>query len=500
MRRIGGQAHRPNSKLLSNHQMSRSLSSLLTAWELTLYDWQLQNFLLASMLIVTQNAQNILRGIDHEFVRTSLNIFESMLAHFPFVTLAPNPDPYRMINERPFTTLAICVIASPARPNVQQRLAQCFRQALSQKAVVQGDRNLDLLLGLLTYLAWPHHFATTHRVYPLLHLLAGIAADLGYYEQSPMSNTINVADGARERAFVGCFHLCCGLSIVGFTRPSPLRWADNLGHWAQSLTSMGMQSTDRQLAGIVDLSRALQDFDEILRTAAGARLATSAGLIELQAKSALQRLRALRSTYPVLGGALAFSAMSLHVYRRVLQFNPTPDTATLFQCACSVKEYLDDVLARPPILMHRLATVEWTHLLEILMLMAKISNSASDAGGWEAGALTSMLQPEAILDSLCAHMSKAPTDDPLAPRQDSQLHWLGSVCENIKQRLLRQPINGLANGGVGGHGFRPVNDPYQSRLPAQQDYRAAAHGKHDRSDVLANGVWAEPLVTELSST
>ena len=149
----------------------------------------------------------------------------------------------------------------------------------------------------------------------------------------------------------------------------------------------GNLSSDSTLISILELTQVVQDFEDGLQIELSLRLATLDSFVDMQAKAASQRLKALRREHSALASNLGFAAATIDVHHKLLMANDPPDTSTLIQCACTIKEYIDDVLARPPITLYQMAIVDWTNLLEILMLMAKVSKPLPSSVGWEAGAL-----------------------------------------------------------------------------------------------------------------
>lgn len=332
--------------------------------------------------------------------------------------------------------------------------------------MLSSESSIDLFTGLLVYLAWHHHYLPQQQTYQKLCLLAGMAGDLGLYQSSPsmMEDSGNALE--RDRAFVGCYYLCSTLSATGYNKPNPLRWTDHLRRAAESASRMGTLPTDRDLIPALELARTLDDLSDVLQEHSGVALKTT-HCMDLHTRVALNQLKALKREHPSLASSLGYAAANLHVYQRSLRSSEVPDSATLIQCACAVKEYTDDLLARPASTLHQLAVVDWTNLLEILLLMAKVSKPST--GGWEAGALTSMLMPEAVLDSLYSHMASPPSNDPLSSRHEGLLRQFQSICEGIKRRFLLDagpsgPVTAQAD-EPGGH----LETAYNSLEPPQFD-------------------------------
>lgn len=395
-----------------------------------------------------QAVDELLRGVDYSFVANSFTIFRQLQPHFPFVDLKPGADVISMVARRPLQTLAICTVAAASYPEAQNRLSQAFQYALSSKVILGTERSIDIMTGVLVYLAWHHHYLSEQQVYQQLFLLAGIAADLGLYR-----SRLEVLDAdstlERDRGFVGCYYLCCGLAATGFDKPSPLQFTVNLRRCADGVAYAGALTTDRDLPALLELAVATDEMENSIRHEMAAEQRQPMHFADLHAKTTVQRLKALKREHPALGGSLAYASATNHVYQRLLRVNETPDPSVLIQAACGIKDYLEDILARPPALLHHAAILDWASLMENLVLMARIAKRSTLSGGWEAGALTSMLPCEQLLDSIYAHMSAAPHNDALSPRSEALLQHLARICEGIKRHILHSnALDAVSDEGV----------------------------------------------------
>jgi hypothetical protein len=70
------------------------------------------------------------------------------LIYFPAVLTAE-----QLQNDRPFLWLAIRAVCTKS-PVHQHELGTQVREVLAKRVIVDGERNMDLLLGLVTYLCW----------------------------------------------------------------------------------------------------------------------------------------------------------------------------------------------------------------------------------------------------------------------------------------------------------------------------------------------------------
>jgi hypothetical protein len=93
-----------------------------------------------------------------------LTVFREMSSYFPFVILPTEATLQSMFYERPFLLLAALATASSKEKRLQHVLEEELRTTLSTKVVVEGEKSLDLLQGLLVYLAWSAHFFQSVKV------------------------------------------------------------------------------------------------------------------------------------------------------------------------------------------------------------------------------------------------------------------------------------------------------------------------------------------------
>ena len=76
-----------------------------------------------------------------------------MLPSFPFLNLTPDMTSWYLRQNRPFLLQAIHTVTTFS---TQERLIQSeeLKRVLFTSALIKVESNIDLLLGLLTYLAW----------------------------------------------------------------------------------------------------------------------------------------------------------------------------------------------------------------------------------------------------------------------------------------------------------------------------------------------------------
>ena len=80
--------------------------------------------------------------------------YQSRTAYFPFISIPENTSAEKICEKWPFLVLSILVVSSVDDPLLQKSLDERFRKVLATRVVMQGEKSLDYLHGLLVYLAW----------------------------------------------------------------------------------------------------------------------------------------------------------------------------------------------------------------------------------------------------------------------------------------------------------------------------------------------------------
>lgn len=78
----------------------------------------------------------------------------SMTAHFPFVVISPEISISQMRKKKPFLLLAVLAVASYEDFSTQRLLGDEVRRMISVRMILSGETPLEILQGLLVFLAW----------------------------------------------------------------------------------------------------------------------------------------------------------------------------------------------------------------------------------------------------------------------------------------------------------------------------------------------------------
>lgn len=93
-------------------------------------------------------------GLGDVVLQHLLDIFRGMDYYFPFVIIPTSWTPASMAVDRPFLLLAAVTSAASRYHYLQQALIDELKEVLSRRVIMAGEKDLDLLQGLLVHLAW----------------------------------------------------------------------------------------------------------------------------------------------------------------------------------------------------------------------------------------------------------------------------------------------------------------------------------------------------------
>ncbi|EXJ84297.1 hypothetical protein A1O3_04964 [Capronia epimyces CBS 606.96] len=110
-----------------------------------------------------------------------LNAFRSDMApFFPFVVIPDRVSARELQDRKPFLYMTIMMASLRQGAAQQLTLARRIGDSLSERVLLKGEQNLDLLQGLLVYLAWYHfNISTGAQFSTLLHMALAMVTDLG---------------------------------------------------------------------------------------------------------------------------------------------------------------------------------------------------------------------------------------------------------------------------------------------------------------------------------
>ncbi|PYH71708.1 uncharacterized protein BO88DRAFT_451392 [Aspergillus vadensis CBS 113365] len=187
---------------------------------------------------------------------------------FPFVPI-DEANFGKLREKSPFLLLCIMTACLEHKPALQQKFELEVRSVISTRIMMNMERDMDILRGLLVHIAWSHyHWRNYHtQVYMLLQMAMAIVVDLGldrydnfrmrhiygHGEDMEGSQGVQVLhltpDG--QRAFLGCYYLCSKASI--FRRQLNMKHTDWVNHCAERLGQRAEYPSDQYIKALIEI-------------------------------------------------------------------------------------------------------------------------------------------------------------------------------------------------------------------------------------------------------
>ncbi|EFX03261.1 methyltransferase type 12 [Grosmannia clavigera kw1407] len=181
-----------------------------------------------------------------------------MLPYLPFVHVTAETTAAALRQERPLFWLAIMTVVCRHVPwSVQVARSTRLRALFAQRAVVDCEKSLDLLLAMLTYISWVHFSSRRDRptLSLTLQMAQSLVSDMGLHKAVASCKSLlarfmrdSLAVVVEEalpppqplleerRAALGCYVLSSVLSI-SLKRTDPMRWTARMEEHVQALSA-----------------------------------------------------------------------------------------------------------------------------------------------------------------------------------------------------------------------------------------------------------------------
>jgi hypothetical protein len=93
-------------------------------------------------------------GLSSKEAGNHLTRYQDLCGYFPFVLLPENWTLTLMLRNHRFLLLGVLSAMSASNLELHSSLDAEFRRVFSEKVVIHGEKSLDILQGLLVYIAW----------------------------------------------------------------------------------------------------------------------------------------------------------------------------------------------------------------------------------------------------------------------------------------------------------------------------------------------------------
>lgn len=230
---------------------------------------------------------------DSHGLTVDIDEADGLLAHFrqqqatlaPYVVIPETTTASQLRDEKPLLFLAIITAASHHDAQRQEHFSKAAMALLADHILIQGQKNLALLQGMLLLLSWFHTQSLVNaQITNLSHLSMAMTVDLAL-NQPPLPvlephRGPTLLDGPRRaihgttfhtqvrsldgrRAYAGCYYLSnvVATSFV-ISLPTALPWSAQLDEACDELTRTG-STGDLRLATLIKLQHIMSQISEM---------------------------------------------------------------------------------------------------------------------------------------------------------------------------------------------------------------------------------------------
>ncbi|EED15880.1 conserved hypothetical protein [Talaromyces stipitatus ATCC 10500] len=369
-------------------------------------------------------------GVNPIVLQHLLDRFCSMRAYFPFVSFSYTWTAASMREDRPFLLLAAVAAASSKHCHLQDDLIRRFKDTISQRVIMAGEKDLDLLQGLLVYLAWCHFdFVPGNRQdYLYLQIAISMVVDLNIDQEIAdlLDHRTELSDTyilEACRAYLGCYYMSNIIAMCS-GRPNNLKFHNNMLRCAMLLQKRPEFETDLM---IYPLTKLLQFAEEVCETYRAERIL--GGRLHIHAERFAARLEDwwssltedLRNTVLLNSGyhtvKIRIQDMGL-VYRYGQRRSPPPQpqedstlslmppmiAGNLIKCVNSTKESIDSFLDISVAEYNSLSFPLWYQVILTLFVLYRLSVALPEVPEWNVEIAQQTVDLQAYLDTLFSRL------------------------------------------------------------------------------------------------
>lgn len=355
----------------------------------------------------------IARGIvSTRQAEEALREFASRASAFPFILLPPHTSLETLRHERPVLLLAVLTSTGENNLPVHHVLEKELRETISNRIIMHGEKNIDLLQGILLHLAWHHyHYKPVREIlFQFAQMANAMLIDLGLHRskssaaQTSYSNILGFECPTKltpieieeRRTLVGCF--CVTSSICrGLRRPNSLKYHDYIEECCQVLAEIGASETDRLLPLFTRIHRLGEEVSDSFDYCNHGELAKLDPVrIEMLNRTLSQQFHDIQRYFPAEAWSnhairMTYAHLRIHITEiglhasasdfdrfpiptassRTSWYHASARTEMLIRCLQAGKDYLDTILSLTAHEFFGLTASDYLNLFYVLFLLGK---------------------------------------------------------------------------------------------------------------------------------
>ncbi|KAM0820879.1 hypothetical protein AB5N19_06700 [Seiridium cardinale] len=205
-------------------------------------------------------AQKISSWPEAEEAESLLRLFRrKMMPIFPFVIIPPGMTSDQLYIDRPFMWKGVMLEATCTDGYRQLNLGRELLKDLSEALLTKPRKSVDLLQGLLLYIAWYHHGSNSFQITNLLGLARSLCLSLGFSESQMGTKYLDHGSACLEqmRAFAGTYYIITSVFTIS-KRPDAFMNTVYLETVCRILDSRAEYPTDSLLVHLVKVQQLAQ--------------------------------------------------------------------------------------------------------------------------------------------------------------------------------------------------------------------------------------------------
>ncbi|KAH6715454.1 hypothetical protein DL95DRAFT_460915 [Leptodontidium sp. 2 PMI_412] len=431
---------------------------------------------------------NLQDAISKGFISLSqaedaLRVYRSKQKAFPFVVLPPNISLDSLRRQRPFLFLAVICCATEHNYKLQQHIELELRENLSRRILVNGEKSLDLLQGILVYLTWYHFYFHPDReqIYQLSQMAVSMTVDLGMDKPIRQAQTGFVASdvlpflshsrpspGEIEamRAYLGCYFLTSSI-CQGLRKPSNMKHTQRVKTCTQTIADAAVAESDHLIPYLIRIRQVSEEVNQAFNYDSNAHLPQLDSVrTEILGRAFEQQLDHIEASFPPEvwdNIQIKLSFYNLRIYVNEVGFHatapPEPDLLSslsaplwyhsiarndcLMRCLKATKTYLDQFLALPDSVISSMVTFDLLQLVYAVLILGSFS-SGFDAPTIDQEQVRQLANMDYYLNAVSARFARLVSiQDPAA---NSYKHHMNTLFQTSKQWYIQMVTDPTPSG------------------------------------------------------
>ncbi|CAG8900629.1 unnamed protein product [Penicillium egyptiacum] len=427
-------------------------------------------------------------GLSIDAADGLLSRFRTMTSYFPFFMVPSHATVLTMCNEQPFVLVAALAAATSSDKKLQKSLGDKFRTCALHTIMVHNERSLDLLNGILVYLAWYHFYyiPKKEQFNQLLHIAIGMPRSppsilrllLSFEDVSSPPKVLRLFDPIFPiKPIIAQNGECINKSCISTgwitMKPNSIPFQSYMLECARSLGEELEHPTDALLLPLVQLQNMAEVNHRSLSNVGNIIHDHMDGLdVEMKVQSFQVEFKQWEHSLPLVwqqpnGMSLARDVAVMHVYEMDLvtisatkmrqktskdsidpSFTSQVRLEVLFLCLKSAGQLAQNFLSIPTSEYGSLSYTQWSGITYAIAIIYRLTVGIPQLRDWDVRVARTTVDFDCVLDAFCSRFNSVSLGDHAISENGDLFSIMGLIFENIKQtydRLKQLPQNDSAD-------------------------------------------------------